>query len=103
MSARARALSVATLFLVLLIVVTPIAGAVLYNLRWKVDKAIEDIEFAKDCHIWCIEIIENGTDQVFIDYVGDVDWHVRWIESYDNVLEILYWLRSLYDDKPSLE
>ena len=56
-----------------------------------VDKCIEDIEYARDIHQYYIENIDRHDASV----VGDVEWHMKWVESYNNTLEILYSYRTL--------
>ena len=55
----------------------------------EVDYVIEEIKYCIEIHQW---YIENDYKR---KYTGDVEWHERWIDSYNKTLEILYAYRYL--------
>ena len=55
----------------------------------EVDYAIEEIEYCMWIHQWYVE------NDYMRKYTGDVEWHERWIDSYNKTLEILYAYRYL--------
>ena len=55
----------------------------------EVDYVIKEIKYCIEIHQW---YIENDYKR---KYTGDVEWHERWIDSYNKTLEILYAYRHL--------
>ena len=55
----------------------------------EVDYVIEEIEY-------CLAIHQRYIENDYMPkYTGDVEWHERWIDSYNRTLEILYAYRYL--------
>ena len=56
----------------------------------KVAKAIEDLEYARHTHVAWADFLRGGTPyEPTKEDVGSIEDHDRWIEKYDNALEVL--------------
>jgi hypothetical protein len=59
-----------------------------------VEEAISNIKFARLTHQWWVDHDDELTSQEK-RIGGGLEWHQLWVDRYDQILEILYWVQGL--------